>query len=63
MSDDFYAPHITDPDDPNEDGLTVTPEQFAKNAAKRHPELIDHSLDRPIKGVKPRRKALRRIEP
>jgi hypothetical protein len=48
MSDDFYAPHITDPDDPNEGGLKVTPGQFARNAAKRHPELIDHSLDGPI---------------
>jgi hypothetical protein len=51
MSDDFYAPHITDPDDPSESQLTVTPEQFAANAAKAHPELIDHSLDGPIRGV------------
>jgi hypothetical protein len=54
MSDETFAPWISDPDDPNESYLTVTPEQFAKNAAKRHPELIDHSLDGPIKGVKPR---------
>lgn len=45
-----FAPWISDPDDPNE--CYLTPEQSeaaARNVAKAYPELIDHSLDGPIK--------------
>jgi hypothetical protein len=37
---DFYAPHISDPDDPNEYFMTTEQcSQAAKRAALLHPEL------------------------
>ena len=46
---EFWAPWITDPDDPNV-GLMTVDEALAAAAmiATMYPELIDHSLDGPV---------------
>ena len=48
--DDFWCPWISDPDDPNDN--IMSPEECeaaAQRVAEMYPELIDHSLDGPIK--------------
>jgi hypothetical protein len=49
--DDFFGPHITDPDDPADMPMMTDEEatRFSENVAAAFPELIDHSLDGPLK--------------